>query len=76
MHVEYRKEDNEPSNDNLSSTVEATKKTPNQYGIKQIVTRSIFKWTALVTTVTILIITVVVPTLLEITKQGNKQMNT
>ena len=66
MHVEYAKEANGPSYDNLSLTVEATKKTPNQYDIKQIVTRHIFKWTALVTAVTIPIITVVVPTLLEI----------
>ena len=75
MHVEYTTENNEPSYDNLSTTVEATKKTPKQYGIKQIVTKPTFKWTALVTTITILIIMIVVPTVLEITKQGNKQMN-
>ena len=75
MHVEYTKEDHEPSYDNLTTTVGATKKTSKTYGIRQIVTKAIFKWTVLVTTLTVLTIIVVVPTVLEITKDGNKQMN-
>ena len=71
MNVECTKEDNEPSYDNLTTTVGATKKTSKSYGIRQIVTKPIFKWTVLVTIVTVLTIIIVVPTVLEITKEGN-----
>ena len=75
MHVEYTKEEHEPSYDNLTTTVGATKKTTKAYGIRQIVTKPIFKWTAVVTILTVVTIIVVVPTVLEITNEGYKKMN-
>ena len=72
MQVEYNKEDHEPSYDNLTSPVKENKKTPKAYDITQVLTRPVFKWTALVVAVTTLIIVIVVPTVLEVTKQGKK----
>ena len=74
MQVEYIKEDHEPSYDNLTTTVKENKKTSKAYAKTQILTRPVFKWTALVVAVTILIIVIVVPTVLEVTIQGKKQI--
>ena len=72
MQLEYTKEDQEPSYDNLNPSIRKSKQTPQTYGIRQIFEKPIFKWTALATVLTILTIIIVFPTVLEVTKQGNK----
>ena len=72
MQLEYKKEDQEPSYDNLNPAIEKSKQTPKPYGIRQIIEKPVFKWTAKATVLTTLTIIIVVPTALEVTKQGNK----
>ena len=71
MQTECKTEDQEPSYDNLDPTIRKSKQTPNTYGIRQIAKKPVFKWTAVATIFTIMTIIIVVPTILEVTKQGN-----
>ena len=74
MQLEYKKEDQESSYDNLNPTIGTSKQTPKPYGIRQIVEKPVFKWTAIATVLTILTVIIVVPTVLEVTRQGNKHV--
>ena len=74
MELEYKTEDQEPSYNNLNPTIEKRKQTPKPYGIRQIVEKPVFKWTAIATVLTILTLMIVIPTVLEVTRQGNKHV--
>ena len=70
MQLKNEKEDQEPSYDNLNPTIGKSEHPPKPHGIRQIVEKPMFKWTAIATVLTILALIVVVPTVLEVTKQG------
>ena len=70
MQLKNEKEDQEPSYDNLNPTIGKSEHTPKPYDIRQRVEKPMFKWTVIATALTILAIIVVVPTVLEVTKQG------
>ena len=74
MPTEYKPEDQEPSYDNLGPNIRKRKQTPKTYGIRQIAKKPVFKWTAVATVFTIVTIIIVVPTILEVAKQGNVQV--
>ena len=56
---------------NVQETVPDSKNQSSMDRMKMIMTRPAFKWTAVAILITLVIITVVLPTVLEVTKQGN-----
>ena len=70
MQKKCSKDENEPSYDNVEPTV-GEKKTSKTDRIKLLLTRPLFKWTAIFTILAILVVVIVVRTVLEVTRQGN-----
>ena len=67
------KYENELCYANVQETVPDSKTQSSMDRMKMIMTRPAFKWTAVVIVITLVIVTVVLPTVLEVTKQGNCQ---
>ena len=65
------KVENELCYANVQETEQESKTQSSRDRIKMIMTRPVFKWTAVAILITLVIITVVLPTVLEVTKQGN-----
>ena len=70
MKGEFTKDENELCYASVQETVQDSKAKPKMGQLKTIMTRPAFKWTAVVILATLGIITVVVPTALEMTKKG------
>ena len=71
MQAKYAKDEDDPSYDNLQSTVCTSKNASKVDNIRRLLKRPVFKWTAVViTTITVLSVMTIVPTILEITKNG------
>ena len=70
MQAKYAKDEDDPSYDNLQSTVCKSKNASKVDNIRLLLKRPVFKWTAVITTITVLSVMTIVPTILEITKNG------
>ena len=70
MQSKYTKDKNDPSCLNVHSTVCKGRKTSKVDHVRPILKRPVFKWTAVITTITVLSAIIVVPTVLEFTKHG------
>ena len=70
MKGEFTKDENELCYANVQEMVQDSKTKPKMCQLKTIMTRPAFKWTVVVILATLAIITVVVPTALEVTKKG------
>ena len=76
MQAKYAKDEDDPSYDNLQSTVCKSKNASKVDNIRLLLKRPVFKWTAVViTTITVLSVMNIVPTILEITKNGKQREN-
>ena len=69
--MQYSKDENEPSYDNVHRVVHGRNPTSKIDRIRLMVSRPVFKWTAVITIIAMLAVLVVVPTVLEVTRQGN-----
>ena len=70
MQAKYAKDETAPSYDNLQTTVCKSKITSRSDDIRLLLKRPVVKWTALINTITVLSVIIVVPTVLEVTKDG------
>ena len=70
MKGEITKGDNELCFANVQETVQDNKSKTEMSSIKTIMARPAFKWIAVVILITLVIIAVAVPTVLEMTKKG------
>ena len=69
--MQYSKDENEPSYDNVHPAVHGKKPASKIDRIRFMVSRPEFKLTAVITIIAMLAVLVVVPTFLEVTRQGN-----
>ena len=75
MQKQCSKDENEPSYDNVQTTVRGNTAASKTYRIKLLVTRPLFKWTLTITILATLAVVIVVPTALEVTREGNISSN-
>ena len=72
MQAKYAKDEDDPSYDNLQSTVCKGRNTSKVDSIRLLLKRPVFKWTAVITTITVFSVIITVPTVLELTKHGKQ----
>ena len=70
MKAHYVKDENDQFYDNLQSTVCKSKTVSRLGNLRLILKRPVIKWTAVITTITVVFVIIVVPTVLEVTKDG------
>ena len=70
MNGEVAKDENELCYVNVQETVQERKTQSSMDRMKMIMTKPAFTWTALAILITLVIITVVLPTVLEVTKSS------
>ena len=71
MQAHYVKDENDQFYDNVQSTVcKRSKNVSRLDNLRLILKKPVSKWTAVITTITVLSVLIVLPTVLEVTNDG------